>query len=64
MSMNGISLRAYRPSRFVDIEPEDNDNSIAKQSNLELYISRAAAGMPLFDAPQQTQVVLRSTDAA
>ena len=51
MSDGGRSIRAFRPSRLaLDTEYDDQEIVLVKQRNLQLYVERARAGLPLFEA--------------
>jgi hypothetical protein len=42
-------MRAFRPSRYGRQEEAEQDSDRAKQANLQRYVQRAQAGLPLFE---------------
>jgi hypothetical protein len=44
------SIRAFRPSRYAPADECEEELQREKLANMELYASRAEAGLPLFDA--------------
>ena len=48
-----VPVRGYRPSRFMPLEEDDDGRESVRLANLERYVVRARAGMPIFDEPIQ-----------
>ena len=53
--------RAYRPSRFTQRDEFDELARREREENLSRYISRARAGLPLFDAATVATAVTMAT---
>ena len=45
------SVRGYRPSQVAPLDEENDEREVVRLANLERYISRAQAGLPIFDDP-------------
>jgi len=52
MSYDKVTMRAFRPSRFVEKEDWEEDLRHERLANLVIYVRRAQEGLPLFDAPE------------
>lgn len=50
MSENGPVMRGCRPSR-VSGRDNDSECEVIRLANLERYVLRARAGLPIFDEP-------------
>ena len=46
-------MRGYRPSRRSRSVRDDDENDLVRLENLERYVLRARAGMPLFEEPEE-----------
>lgn len=46
------AMRGYRPSRLAPFEDDLAQRESIRLANLERYIVRARAGMPIFDEPE------------
>jgi hypothetical protein len=44
-----VAMRAYRPSLLSEHEPDRIESEVIRLANLERYIRRARAGLPLFE---------------
>jgi hypothetical protein len=53
MSDLGPVFRGFRPSRVSPYSREDNFGEVLRLANLERYIRRAQAGLPIFDDTNQ-----------
>jgi hypothetical protein len=53
MSDTVPAIRGYRPSRFVPFDDGMAHRESLRLANLERYIFRARAGMPIFDENEQ-----------
>jgi hypothetical protein len=49
MSESVPAVRGYRPSRFAPFDDDLAQREMLRLANLERYIVRARAGMPIFD---------------
>jgi len=54
MSDPGFVVRGYRPSRAARSEEDDTGSDIVRLANLERYMLRARAGMPIFEEPGES----------
>lgn len=54
MSESGPVFRGYRPSRFAGSPSDDGYSEMLRIANLERYIRRAQAGLPIFDDLSQS----------
>ncbi len=52
MSDTVPAVRGYRPSRYSPFEDDVAQRETVRLANLERYIVRARAGMPIFDEPE------------
>ena len=56
-------MRAFRPSHFAPAEEYEEEHQHVKDSNVEVYAKRAAAGVPLFElARGAAQAARRSAE--
>lgn len=51
MSDVTLGVRGYRPSRMSGYQPERGDCEVVRLANLQRYMLRAQAGLPLFEEP-------------
>ena len=56
--------RAYRPSRFTHRDEFDELAQLEREENLSRYISRAQAGLPLFETNTAPAAVATATVSA
>ena len=52
----GRPIRGDRPSRYGLPDEDCEEAEIIRLSNLEVYASRASAGLPIFEDPERTAV--------
>jgi hypothetical protein len=57
MSIGGRTFRAFRPSRYTRQDETEEENGLAKEANIEVYMQRAQAGQPLFDTGTVVQAL-------
>ena len=55
MSESGPVVRGYRPSCISGYEPDESEGEVIRLANLERYILRAQAGLPIFEEPGQAE---------
>jgi hypothetical protein len=58
------AVRGYRPSRFTPLEEDMVQRETLRLANLERYIVRARAGMPIFDDHEQLSMPMIGADRA
>ena len=58
------AVRGYRPSRFAPFEDDLVQRETLRLTNLERYIVRARAGMPIFDDNDQLSFPMIGPDAS
>lgn len=51
MAYDKATVRAFRPSQFIERQEADEDLRNERLANLAIYVQRAQNGLPLFDAP-------------
>ena len=56
-------LRGYRPSRLTRYDSGEDEAEVVRLANLERYIMRARAGLPIFDdfAPPEASASPRAS---
>jgi hypothetical protein len=62
MSDTVPAVRGYRPSRFAPLEDDLAQRETLRLVNLERYIVRARAGMPIFDENEQLSLPMIGQD--
>ena len=59
-----VGLRAYRPGRMAGAGGGEEEGEAIRLANLELYIRRARAGLPIFEeAGQVNQRIIAGGEA-
>lgn len=54
-----VTVRGYRPSRCMPCEEGGDERERVRLANLERYMMRARAGLPIFEEPGQAAVSTR-----
>ena len=63
MSLVGRTFRAYRPSSYSQSDDLQEQPDMDRQAKITLYLKRAEAGLPLFEADEQYSSKRRTTVA-